>query len=238
MPWPCAPVVYWHCQNCGVANRAIRWPGPLCVSISLGRQDGCAGLCASGRVSCEGCGYGIGVQRKSEALWVNVLWGLTGKPRDAWKQESLRNIDEQRSHERVFDEFCSQIPLVRIQRERERQEELLMQREQNRKRVERQERRKQISQTKIGLQKMTPNGFELAVASLYEALGYTVHVTPGSGDRGIDLVILRGKSQVAVQCKQLFQGHWRTRREGVLRFIHRCLQPGDFHNNLSLHQSG
>ncbi len=202
MPWPCAPVVYWHCQNCGVANRAIAGQDLYaCRSLWVDR-DGSAGLCAPGRVSCEGCGYGIGVQRKSDALWVNVLWGLTGKPKELWKQESLRGIDEQRSRERAFDEFCAKIPLVRIQRERERQEELLMQQEKNRKKAERQQRRRQISQTKIGLQKMTPNDFELAVASLYEALGYTVHTTPGSGDRGIDLVMLKGKLQVAVQCKR------------------------------------
>lgn len=182
--WPCATVVYWHCQNCGIANRAIAGEDLYaCRSLWVDR-DGSAGVCAPGRVSCEGCGYAIGVERKSETLWGNLLWGLTGNPKEFWRQESLENIDKQRNCERTFDGFCNQIPLVRIQREREKQEELLIQQEQDRRKAERQERRKQISQTRIGLQEMTPIDFELAVASLYQALGYTVHVTPGSGDRG------------------------------------------------------
>jgi restriction endonuclease Mrr len=153
-------------------------------------------------VVCEGCGYGIGVERKSDALWVNALWGVFGKPQEVWKQESIRNIDEQRIRERAFDEFCRQIPLVRIQREREKQEELLKQQEQKRREAVERERRKQVSRTQVGLQRMTPTAFELVVGSLYQALGYTVYVTPGSGDRGIDLAMVKDGLQVAVQCKR------------------------------------
>jgi len=57
-------------------------------------------------------------------------------------------------------------------------------------------------QTVAGLQAMSPTQFEKAVGSLYVAKAWEVFCTPESGDRGIDLVLRKGKQKVAVQCKR------------------------------------
>jgi restriction system protein len=49
---------------------------------------------------------------------------------------------------------------------------------------------------------MTPTNFEKVVGSLYLSLGWRVFITPGSGDRGIDLVIVKNSQKSAVQCKR------------------------------------
>ena len=49
---------------------------------------------------------------------------------------------------------------------------------------------------------MTPDGFEIFCAVLWNACGYaTVYRTPKSGDGGVDVVALQGKEGVLIQCK-------------------------------------
>jgi len=60
----------------------------------------------------------------------------------------------------------------------------------------------QQMQTLAGLREMNPEEFEKAVGSLCLVQGWQVFLTPGSGDRGIDLVLLKGNKKVAVQCKK------------------------------------
>ena len=49
---------------------------------------------------------------------------------------------------------------------------------------------------------MTPDGFEVLCAVLWNSCGYpTVYRTPMSGDGGVDVVALRGKEGVLIQCK-------------------------------------
>ena len=43
--------------------------------------------------------------------------------------------------------------------------------------------------------------FEYQLAALYQDLGYTVHLTPTSGDDGIDLILQMDESLAVVQCK-------------------------------------
>ena len=49
---------------------------------------------------------------------------------------------------------------------------------------------------------MTPEGFEMFCAALWNAHGYSrVYTTPSSGDGGIDVVALKEKDGVLIQCK-------------------------------------
>lgn len=43
--------------------------------------------------------------------------------------------------------------------------------------------------------------FEKEIATLYNKLGYTATVTPGSGDGGIDIILNKDNLKIAVQCK-------------------------------------
>lgn len=43
--------------------------------------------------------------------------------------------------------------------------------------------------------------FEKEIAKLYNKLGYTATVTPGSGDGGIDIILNKDNLKIAVQCK-------------------------------------
>ena len=43
--------------------------------------------------------------------------------------------------------------------------------------------------------------FEKEIATLYNKLGYTATVTPGSGDGGIDIILNKDNLRIAVQCK-------------------------------------
>jgi restriction endonuclease Mrr len=56
--------------------------------------------------------------------------------------------------------------------------------------------------TVAGLKKLSPSDFESAVASLYEAIGYKAHLTPGSGGQGIDVVLTKDTVRIAVKCKR------------------------------------
>lgn len=61
---------------------------------------------------------------------------------------------------------------------------------------------RQRMQTLDGLRQMNAVEFETAVGSLYLADGWEVFITPQSGDRGIDLVIIKDGKKFAVQCKK------------------------------------
>jgi len=63
---------------------------------------------------------------------------------------------------------------------------------------------------KVNLDNMDPTQFEVLVAQLYEKQGYTVHLTGGSHDEGIDIFAERTSAgaleRVIVQCKH-YQSH-------------------------------
>lgn len=48
---------------------------------------------------------------------------------------------------------------------------------------------------------LDPYGFERAIGTLYQRLGWATEVTRGSGDRGADVLLRRGQELVVVQCK-------------------------------------
>ncbi|MGD2103628.1 MAG: restriction endonuclease [Anaerolineae bacterium] len=49
---------------------------------------------------------------------------------------------------------------------------------------------------------LEPSDFERYVAILFEADGYRVRRTGGSGDRGVDIVVQQGGTRSIVQCKR------------------------------------
>ncbi|WP_340003709.1 restriction endonuclease [Paenibacillus sp. FSL K6-0276] len=50
--------------------------------------------------------------------------------------------------------------------------------------------------------KMEGVEFELFLADVFRRKGYMVKLTPASGDYGVDLIIMKGESEIAVQCKR------------------------------------
>lgn len=48
----------------------------------------------------------------------------------------------------------------------------------------------------------TPREFEKAVAELFRAQGYHAKVTPGSGDGGVDILLIKDGIHYGVECKQ------------------------------------
>ena len=96
---------------------------------------------------------------------------------------------------KCYDKFCAEVvPLLVEKRAR-----LIQEAKEEADRLA--EEKARLLRTLDGLKGLSSVGFEEAVGSLFAKRGWTVHVTPTSGDGGIDLVILRGKQRVAVQCK-------------------------------------
>lgn len=58
--------------------------------------------------------------------------------------------------------------------------------------------------------------FEKELARLYTSLGYSVRLTKGSGDEGIDLILHKDSKKIIVQCK----GHEKPIGVGVIRDLY------------------
>lgn len=65
-----------------------------------------------------------------------------------------------------------------------------------------QERRKETLAATRNIRSLTPSEFEEYVGILFEKEGYRVKRTGGSGDRGIDLMVVRNREASVVQCKR------------------------------------
>jgi hypothetical protein len=61
--------------------------------------------------------------------------------------------------------------------------------------------------------------FEKALANLYKSLGYSVLITKGSGDEGIDLILEKDNKETIVQCK----GHEKPIGVGAIRDLYGVL---------------
>jgi restriction system protein len=101
-----------------------------------------------------------------------------------------------------FDRFLKKVPQLRAEQERLADEERQKAALEAKARQEELRLLKKQATTAAGLKRMKPTNFELAVASLYLKLGYNVYLTPTSSDRGIDLVAIKDKERIAVQCKR------------------------------------
>jgi len=104
--------------------------------------------------------------------------------------------------ELAFDDFLRKVPEIKVEKARLAEEERQRAELEEKKRQEELILLKKQARTVAGLKRMNPTNFELAVASLYLTLGYKVYVTPASGDQGIDLVAVKDKERIAVQCKR------------------------------------
>lgn len=113
-----------------------------------------------------------------------------------------KNLERAKRAEREFDRFLKKVPQLRAEQERLAEEERQKAALEAKKRQEELRLLKKQARTAIGLKRMKPTNFELAVASLYLKLGYEVYGTPTSSDRGIDLVAIKNKKRIAVQCKR------------------------------------
>jgi restriction system protein len=60
------------------------------------------------------------------------------------------------------------------------------------------------------LRSMSWQNFEHLVGEIYRKRGYSVALTQGGADGGVDIVLRRGEERILVQCK-----HWRVRSVGV-----------------------
>jgi len=127
------------------------------------------------------------------------------------ERDPVRRVAE--NAERAFNDFLSKCPRIKVELDRlkreaelkaEQKAEILRQKreEEHRKREEELRTLRKEARKIMGLKKMAPHDFELAVGSLYLSLGYHVFVTPGSGDQGIDLVVTKDECKIAIQCKR------------------------------------
>jgi len=130
---------------------------------------------------------------------------------DGWTQSNKERCWRQaREHrhriERGFAHFCTEARGRIAERER-----ILRERRQTEEREARE--RAELMRSQSGLRAMAPVEFEHAVGSLFAARGWKVQRTPHSGDRGIDLVLIKNRQKVAVQCKR----HKRAVGERIVR---------------------
>ena len=97
-------------------------------------------------------------------------------------EESARRASEQRAEQDAAEQRAK----VDEQRARQQQEE---------------DERRRVS-TLEELHRLTGRQFEELIASLFRKDGYTVRHCGGSGDEGIDLILVMGEEKDVVQCKR------------------------------------
>jgi restriction endonuclease Mrr len=129
---------------------------------------------------------------------LELIGDLTGA-NEAYYEQERKGIEDDT---REFDGFLRKVPQIRVERARLAEEERQRAELEEKKRQEELRLLRKQARTVAGLKRMNPTNFELAVASLYLTLGYNVYVTPYSGDQGIDLVAVKDKERIAVQCKR------------------------------------
>lgn len=66
---------------------------------------------------------------------------------------------------------------------------------------------------------LSGHAFEYELAELYRRLGYSAFVTPGSGDKGIDIELTKDAERTIVQCKN----HSRPAGPAIIRELYGCL---------------
>jgi len=189
IPWPTPLMVTWTCERCGRVFSTSRytWASQSKTYTRVRwREDGIHAGCDT--LCCPVCSLRVG-ESLSLSDHVSRFFGsgFFGPPEDFWASIKA-NIE---SAEKAFDEFFQRVPALTVEQARlaEMERQRLLAEEEKRKTV-------------AGLKSIDPTDFESAVASLYQALGYNVHLTPGSGDQGIDIVLTKDEERIAVQCKR------------------------------------
>lgn len=218
LPWPTPSMVSWTCQKCGHVQMASRqsWESSdkryTYVYFEYGVQT------SQTELRCHKC-FEVG-WRGSGLL--DEMFDLLGSACDVVGEfaDTLRKplgiktqseiLAESRRYNReiaeraelAFGDFLRKVPEIKAEQARLAEEERQRAELEEKKRQEELILLRKQARTVVGLKQMNPTNFELAVASLYLTLGYKVYVTPASGDQGIDLVVVKNKEQIAVQCKR------------------------------------
>ena len=212
IPWPTPPMTAWTCCYCGHVQMASRKNYESCDKT----YTHVSGMNTyQVKLSCNRC-FRPASDKHDVFYDVNDLidgLGVGIRKFFGWQaqvdiEDNIRAKDDRENREKAkraklaFDNFLKKIPQIRAEQERLAEEERQKAAREAKAREEELKRLKKQARTAVGLKLMKPTNFELAVASLYLKLGYNVYVTPTSGDRGIDLVIVKNKQRVAVQCKR------------------------------------
>lgn len=216
IPWPAPPMVAWTCQKCGhvqkASRRSLESPdkqytyvyfesGVKTCTTDL-RCDKCVASAKRGAIdeifdvfdsACHLAGEFADAIRKS------VGWETQAEIEAKYRRE---NQEKAQRAKRAFDRFLRKMPQIRAEQARLAEEKRQRAALEAKKRQEELRLLKKQARTAAGLKQMKPTNFELAVASLYLTLGYKVYVTPASRDQGIDLVAIKDKERIAVQCKR------------------------------------
>lgn len=222
IPWRVPPLLQWTCSKCGYCQPVGRcsWSRKVFQVVSFsGYYEPDYNWAKLERLGpeCAVCGdMPFGYDGKGPkvtslgSIVLDVLGvpldgicaaldALSGTSDDTRKSDCIRQLKQA---EESFNRFLKTIPSLVAERNRKIAEEDRRQKEakEQERRIREQLRREMKSIS--GLKRMKPVNFELAIASLYLALGYEVYVTPTTGDRGIDLVAKKGKMKIAFQCKR------------------------------------
>ncbi len=208
IPWPTPPMVTWTCRFCGHVQMASRRNyeslDKTYTQVSV-RETYQAVL------RCNRCFRSASDEKGVFYVVEDLVGGLPDGIRKffGWETATAQQAEYHRENrekakraKRAFDNFLKQVPKLRAEQARLAEEE--RQRIALQVKAQQEELRllKRQARTAVGLKRMKPTNFELAVASLYSKLGYKVYVTPTSGDKGIDLVAVKDKERIAVQCKR------------------------------------
>ena len=131
------------------------------------------------------------------------------------QQKIQRKAELAREQARLREQEAMRQQQVLGRREQEKQLEIQRQREidESRRKAEeeprREERNRRQREEQVRRQKLTnywasldPLKFEDELGGIYRQLGYSVRLTPKSGDHGVDLILSKDEKTTVVQCKQ------------------------------------
>lgn len=211
IPWPAPPMVAWTCQKCGHVQMVSRrtWESHDKKYTEVGFW----GWAEEAKLFCEVCagdvpgGYGSPATLGDAAKRI-VLGPIAGALELVGVLTGWNETHYAKEHEEIekatgaFDHFLIKVPEIRAEQARLAEEERQRAALEAKKRQEELRLLRKQARTAAGLKQMEPTNFELAVASLYLTLGYQVYVTPASRDQGIDLVAIKDKERIALQCKR------------------------------------
>lgn len=215
IPWPSPALISWRCGRCGVNQMVSRltW-----YSQERKYTEVFFSICTEEiqtHLSCDICssappgGYGPpkSFGDAAKRTFYGAVAGALGIVVDILADETPEQARAHACHEVMeaesrFDGFLRKLPQIRAEQARIAEEESRKAALEAEKLEEELRLLRKEASNATGLKRMKPINFEFSVASLYLKLGYDVYVTPASGDKGIDLIVVKDKEQIAIQCKK------------------------------------
>lgn len=216
IPWRKPPMVSWTCQICGHVQKTSSrcWKSPekeYKVVFSDVHETSQELLCSRCFRSAKKDGRGViddigdvflsagnVVDEFVDGIRQLFGWGNAAAQQAELERENQERAKRAKRAKRDFEGFLKKAPQLRAEQERLAEEKKQRAALEAKARQEELRLLKRQARTAVGLKRMKPTNFELAVASLYLKLGYEVYGTPTSGDRGIDLVAIKNKQRIAV----------------------------------------